>query len=103
MDKPAIRLKYINSRVTSFFDVLGKTNHRPIAQMRLSPHDRMIWCSQLLVDPHIPKKTLSYNGWAMEQSTLLQNQFPVEEVKIDIMFKCKLCIYNTYIYKTHAY
>ena len=37
----------------------------------------------------------------MEQLTLLQKQFPVEEVKIDIMFKCKLCIYN--IYKTHAY
>ena len=39
----------------------------------------------------------------MAQLTLLQNQFPVEEVKIDIMFKCKLCIYNIYIYKTHAY
>ena len=29
MDKPAIHLKYINSMVTSFFDVLGKANHRP--------------------------------------------------------------------------
>ena len=37
----------------------------------------------------------------MEQSTLLQNQFPVEEVKIDIMFKCKLCIYNIYIKHMH--
>jgi hypothetical protein len=31
----------------------------------------------------------------------LQNQFPVEEVKIDIMFKCKLCIYNIYIKHMH--
>ena len=69
--------------------------------MRSSSHDRMISCSPLLVDLHIPKKTLSYNGWAMEQLTLLQNQSPVEEVKIDIMFKFKLCIY--YIYKTLAY
>ena len=29
MDKPAINFKYINSRITSFFDVLGKANHRP--------------------------------------------------------------------------
>jgi hypothetical protein len=28
MEKLAIHLKYINSRVTSFFDVLGKANHR---------------------------------------------------------------------------
>ena len=69
--------------------------------MRPSSNDRMISCSKLLVDLHIPKKTLSYNGWAMEQLTHLQNQFPVEEVKIDIMLKFKLCIY--YIYETHAY
>ena len=69
--------------------------------MRSSSHDRMISCSQLWVDLHIPKKTLSYNGWAMAQLTHLQNQFPVEEVKIDTMFKFKLCIY--YIYETHAY
>ena len=38
----------------------------------------------------------------MEQLTHLQNQFPFEEVKMDIMFnKFKLCIY--YIYKAHAY
>ena len=37
----------------------------------------------------------------MEQLTLLQNQFPVEEVKVDIMFKCKLCIYNIYIKHMH--
>jgi len=29
MEKPAIHSKYINSRVTSFFDVLRKANHRP--------------------------------------------------------------------------
>jgi hypothetical protein len=29
MDKPAIHLKYINSRVTSFFGILGKANHSP--------------------------------------------------------------------------
>ena len=29
MEKPAIHLKYRNSRVTSFFDILGKANHRP--------------------------------------------------------------------------
>ena len=73
----------------------------PIAQMRTSSNDRMISCSQLLVDLHIPKKTLSYNGWAMEQLTLLQNQFPVEEVKIDIMFKFKLCIYYICILRLH--
>jgi hypothetical protein len=39
----------------------------------------------------------------MEQLTLLQNQFPVEEVKIDIMIKYKLCIYNIYIHIKHAY
>ncbi len=72
--------------------------------MRSSSHDRMISCSQLLVDLHLPKKSLSYNGWTMEKLTILQNQFPVEEVKINIMFKYKLCIYNIYnIYNTHAY
>ena len=29
MEKLAIHLKYINSRVTSFFGILGKANHRP--------------------------------------------------------------------------
>ena len=40
----------------------------------------------------------------MEQLALLQNQFPVEEVKIDITFKYKLFICNIYIYtyKTHV-
>ncbi len=53
----------------------------------------------LPVDLHIPKKMLSNNGLAMEQSTFLQNQFPVEEGII--VFKFKLCIY--YIYITYAY
>ena len=71
--------------------------------MRSSSHDRMISYSQLLVDLQMPKKTLPNKSWVMEQLTLLQNQFPVEEVKIDIMIKFKLCIYNIYIHIKHAY
>ena len=96
MGKPAIHLKYNNSRVTSFFDVLGKANHRPYCTDEV-----ILTRSDDLVQPTIgwssyTKETLSSNGWAMEQLTLLQNQFPVEEVKIDITFKYKLFIYNIY-------
>ncbi len=45
---------------------------------------------------------LSNNGLAMEQSTLLQNQYPVEELK---KAKLTLCLNSNYahiIYITHA-
>ena len=69
-----------------------KQTTAPIAQMRSSSNDRMISCSQLLVDLNIPIKALSNKSWVMEQLTLLKKQFPVEEVKTDIMFQFKWCI-----------
>ena len=97
MDKPAIHLKYIISRITSFFDVLGKANHRPNCADEV-----ILTRSDDLVQPTIgwssfSKKDGVNNGWAMEQ-------LPFEEVKIDIAnYACiiyiKKCIIIVIIHK----
>ena len=76
MGKPAIHLKYNNSMVTNFFDVLGKANHHPYCADEV-----ILTRSDDLVQPTIgwysyTEKMLSSNGWVMEQLTLLRNQFP---------------------------
>ena len=45
LEKPAIHLKYNNSRVTSFFDVLGKANHLPYCadEVILTPRAANYW------------------------------------------------------------
>ena len=84
MDKPAIHLKYIKNRVTSFFNILGKANQRPYCADEVIGWSRAANYSLIFI---YQKKTLSNNGWAMDQLPLPQKKFPVEDVKIDIKVK----------------
>ena len=101
MEKLAIHLKYINSRVTSFFGILGKANHRPYCA------DEVILTeSDDLVQP-----TIGWSSYTKKDAVLQW----LSNGKISSPPKSVFCwrsqnwhyqimhIIYIYIFKTHAY
>ncbi len=80
MEKLAIYLKYINSRVTSFFGILGKADEVILTQSDDLVQPTIGWSS------YTEKDAVSQwlSDGTINTPPSIQNQFPVEEVKIDI-------------------